>query len=58
MLIFVFHSIFKLQFDQKKGPILLMAAVISAGTLEEVSKSFFVTIYWFKIQEKYNVHKP
>ena len=40
MLIFVFYSIFKLQFDQKKGPILLMAAVNSAarpvfGNLEE-----------------------
>ena len=31
MLTFVFYSIFKLQFDQKKGPILLMAAAISAA---------------------------
>ena len=31
MLRFVFYSIFKLQFDQKKGPILLIAAVNSAA---------------------------
>ena len=39
MLIFVFYSIFKLQFDQKKGPILLMAAVISAARMVVISNS-------------------
>ena len=38
-----FYSIFKLQFDQRKGPILLMAAVISAArtVVKIVSKNFF-----------------
>ena len=31
ILTFVFYSIFKLQFDQKKEPILPMAAAISAA---------------------------
>ena len=54
MLIFVFYSIFKLQFDQKKGPILLMAAVISAARINNFSfsTSLDYTESCFKIDQE------